>query len=199
MAGIKLNVPRIPDAKLFRSRGEWRRWLEKNHDKATEVWLVHYKKASGKSSVSHDSAVEEALCFGWIDGQLKSIDAEKYILRYCPRKPTSVWSEINKRKAEGMIALGKMTREGLEKIEEAKRSGSWDKAYTNLKRDKMPADLKDALSRSPDAWRNFRQFANTYRNMYVGWVTGAKTEPTRKRRIKDVVKRSALNKRPGIG
>jgi uncharacterized protein YdeI (YjbR/CyaY-like superfamily) len=184
--------------KYFQSSVEWRRWLENNHDKENDVWLVHYKKASGKSSISHDSAVEEALCFGWIDGKLKSIDNEKFILRYSPRKPRSVWSEINRKRAERLIALGKMTMAGLKKIEEAKKSGLWDKAYTNRIKERMPPDLNDALSRNRDAWRNFRQFANTYRNMYIGWVTGAKTEPTRKKRIKEVVKRSSLNKKPGL-
>src|SRR4030042_850328 len=93
-------------ARYFSSHMQWRRWLEINHDKENDVWLIHYKKASGKSSVSHDIAVEEALCFGWIDGKLKSIDNEKFILRYSPRKPTSVWSEINRKRAERLIALG---------------------------------------------------------------------------------------------
>lgn len=203
-AGRDLDLPEMnkiePEkARYFPAPEKWRRWLEKNHDKAKEVWLVHFKKASGRKSVSHDDAVGEALCFGWIDGQLKSIDSGKYILRYSPRKPASVWSEINKKKAERMIALGKMSAAGLKKIEDAKRSGQWDNAYTNLKREKMPPDLKSALSRDREAWTNFRRFANTYRNMYIGWVTGAKTEPTRKKRIEEVVRRSALNKKPGIG
>ena len=182
----------------FKDRTEWRRWLEQNSDHVQEVWLVHYKKHSDQISISHDKAVEEALCFGWIDGKLKSIDKEKYILRYSPRKANSVWSKINKDKAEILIAQGRMTHSGLAKIEDAKKSGIWDTAYTNKLKDKIPTDLEKALKMDSKAFTNFQKFANTYRNMYIGWVTGAKTDVTRKRRIIEVVKRAVLNKKPGI-
>ena len=181
----------------FKSRLKWRRWLEEHADSAKEVWLLHYKKKSGKVPVSLDSAVEEALCFGWIDGKLRGIDAESYALRYSPRKPDSVWSKINKARAESLINSGKMRPSGLARIEEAKKNGSWDNAYTNQLKDMVPLDLSDSLVTRPEAWENFQNFANSYQNMYISWVNGAKTEETRRKRIADVVERSALNKKPG--
>jgi len=182
----------------IKNRNEWRKWLETNSKNIKEVWLVHYKKPSNKKSISHIDAVEEALCYGWIDSKLKKIDEEKFILKYSPRKPKSVWSKINKEKSEELIASGKMTQAGLEKIEEAKKQGLWDIAYTNLVREKLPLDLKNSLIENKTAWNNFQNFANSYRNMYIGWVKGARTEETRKRRISEVVKRAAQNKKPGI-
>jgi len=185
-------------ALYFKNRNEWRKWLETNYKNINEVWLIHYKKPSNKTSINHMEAVEEALCFGWIDSKLKKIDDEKFILKYSPRKPKSVWSKINKEKAEELIASGKMTQAGLEKIEDAKKQGLWDTAYTNLVRERLPSDLKNSLMENKIAWNNFKNFANSYRNMYIGWVKGAKTKETRKKRIYEVVKRSSQNKKPGI-
>jgi len=182
----------------FKNRNEWRSWLEKNHNKSNEVWLIHYKKYSSKKSINHIDAVDEALCFGWIDSKLKKIDEERFILKYSPRKSKSVWSKINKEKAEELISSEKMTQAGLDKIEEAKRQGLWDTAYTNKLKERLPSDLKQALMKDDKAWYNFQHFANSYRNMYIGWVKGAKTEETRERRTREVVKRSLKNKKPGI-
>ena len=188
----------LTEAKLFKNRNEWREWLQENHDQEQGVWLLHYRKALGKVSLNHGDAVEEALCFGWIDSKLKKIDEERFVLKYSPRRSKSVWSKINKEKAEQMISLGKMTQAGLYKIEEAKRQGFWNSAYTNKVKEKMPSDLKNALMKNRIAWNNFQKFANSYRNMYIGWIKNAKTEKTRKRRIGEVVQRSLNNKKPGI-
>ncbi len=182
----------------FKDKKQWRSWLENNHKNFTEAWLIHYKKSSSKKSISHIDAVEEALCFGWIDSKLKKVDEEKFILKYSPRKPKSVWSKINKEKAVELIASGKMTKAGLEKIEEAKKQGLWDKTYTNLVGEKLPFDLKISLMKNKTVWNNFQNFANSYRNMYIYWVNDAKTKETRKRRINEVVKRVEQNKKPGI-
>ncbi|MFC1941009.1 YdeI family protein [Chloroflexota bacterium] len=188
----------IDKALLFSNSKQWRKWLEQNHDTIKDVWLIHYKKNSNKSSVSYQDALEEALCFGWIDSIMKSIDDEKFILKYSPRKTKSIWSKLNKEKAEKLIKAGKMTDAGLIKIEEAKNNGFWDNAYTNKDRDEIPEDLNNALLQNKDALENFHNFANSYWNMYIGWVNSAKTEQTRKRRIAEVVERSWLNKKPGI-
>jgi len=193
-----MEIIELSLAKLFKNRDEWRAWLEKNHSTEQEIWLIHYKKKSDKKSVNHFDAVEEALCFGWIDSKLKRIDEERFILRYTPRKGKSVWSKINRDAAEKMIMLGKMTGAGLKKINLAKKQGLWDSAYTNLKKDRLPSDLKKALLENKEAWNNFRNFANSYRNTYIGWVKSAKTDETRKKRIREVVKRSITNKKPGI-
>ncbi len=182
----------------FKNSQEWRRWLEENSDTAPEVWLEHHKKHSHKDTLSLSDAVTEALCFGWVDGKLKSIDGDRFILRYSPRRADSVWSRINKERAEKLIAQGRMTPGGLAIIEEAKKRGLWDAAYTDRTRDELPADLASALRDNLQAQNNFEKFANTYRNMYIRWVLSARTEATRQKRIAEVVKRSAANKKPGI-
>jgi len=188
----------LENALSFNNRNEWRTWLEKNHTTKKEVWLVHYKKRAKKGRLNHIDAVEEALCFGWIDSKLKKIDEDRFILKYSPRKSKSVWSKINKEKAEAMNISGKMTKAGLDKIEEAKKHGLWDTAYTNKVKERIPADLKQALLADGTAWDNFHGFANSYRNMYCGWVKAAKTKETRERRIAEVVRRSRQNKKPGV-
>jgi len=120
-----MTTNELTEAKLFKNRKEWREWLEKNHAIIEGLWLIHYKVKSKKVSVSHKDAVEEALCFGWIDSKLKSVDEDRYILRYSSRKGKSVWSKINKDAAEKMISEGKMTKAGIEKINNAKKHGLW--------------------------------------------------------------------------
>jgi uncharacterized protein YdeI (YjbR/CyaY-like superfamily) len=182
-------------ALYFRNRDEWRKWLEKNYDKEKSVWLIHYKKDSTNTGIKLDEAVEDAICFGWIDSKLKKVDDEKYILKYTPRNAKSVWSKINREKAEKMIKLGQMTNAGLLKIKESKKTGFWQKAYTDTKEVRLPADLKKALFENQKAWKNFQNFANTYKNMYVRWVINAKTENTKRKRIEQVVLQSQENKK----
>jgi uncharacterized protein YdeI (YjbR/CyaY-like superfamily) len=179
----------------FGSRDEWRSWLEKNFDKESSAWLRIYKKKSGRKGVTLEESVEEAMCFGWIDGKLRRLDGESFMLRFSPRKARSVWSKINRERAERLMGSGRMTAAGLAKIEEAKKSGFWDGAYTNKVRDDVPVDLKEALMRDKRAWENFENFANSYRNMYIGWVNNAKTAETRRKRVKKIVEQSLLNKK----
>ena len=182
----------------FKNRREWRSWLSKNHDKENELWLVHFKKNSGVDSVALADAVEEALCFGWIDGKLQSIDKDRYVVRYSPRRLKSVWSKINKDRAERLIKSGMMTPAGMVKIEEARKNGLWDAAYTNRRSDEMPADLEAAFKEDEEAWSNFHGFANSYLNTYIGWINDARAETTRKRLIARVVDRAKQNIKPGI-
>jgi uncharacterized protein YdeI (YjbR/CyaY-like superfamily) len=195
--GIKVNKD-TNKALFFRDRSEWRLWLEQNHAKEKQASLIHYRKESCKKGLSHIDAVEEALCFGWIDSILKRVDDERFILRYTPRKTNSIWSKANRDKAEQLIRDGKMTAAGIAKIEEAKKNGNWDNAYTSRIKDELPLGLKEALLQNKKAWWNFQKFAATYRNMYIGWVKDAKTEATRQKRIKEVVYRSERNIKPGI-
>jgi uncharacterized protein YdeI (YjbR/CyaY-like superfamily) len=177
----------------FKTSVEWRKWLQNNHDKATEAWLVIYKKRSSQTGLRYEEALEEALCFGWIDGKMKSIDKDTFILRYSPRNARSIWSQQNREKTEQLIASGKMTQAGLARVEEAKMNGTWEKAYTQKKKDEIPADLEAAQSQNQIALVNFNNFANSYRNMYILWVSSAKTKETRKKRISEVVERSESN------
>jgi uncharacterized protein YdeI (YjbR/CyaY-like superfamily) len=128
---------------------------------------------------------------------MRSVDKDRFVLRFSPLREKSVWSKINRDKAEELIKTGRMTEAGLQKIEEAKKNGSWENAYTNLVPDEMPEDLEKALEEDTTARTNFYAFANSYRNMYIGWVNGAKTEATRKKRINEVVRRSRMNQKPG--
>jgi uncharacterized protein YdeI (YjbR/CyaY-like superfamily) len=179
----------------FKTSAAWRKWLQNNHDKETEAWLVIYKKGNNRTGLRYEEALEEALCFGWIDGKMKSIDKDTFILRYSPRNARSIWSQQNREKTEQLMASGKMTPAGLARVEEAKMNGTWEKAYTQKKKDEIPADLEAALSQNQIALSNFSKFANSYRNMYILWVNSAKTEATRKKRISEVVERSKLNKK----
>jgi uncharacterized protein YdeI (YjbR/CyaY-like superfamily) len=180
------------------TRQDWRKWLEENHDKAKDVWFIHYKKHTGHPTVSYNDAVEEALCFGWIDAQMKSIDAEKFANRFAPRKAKSRWSQTNKNKAERLIEEGRMTPAGLAAIEQAKKSGAWDKAYvTNQSEEEVPPDFAEALAGNKAASDNFQRLRTSYRNAYIHWVADAKTAPTRQKRIAELVMRLALNKTLG--
>ncbi len=185
------------DASHFANRAEWRKWLEKNHDVEPELWLLIYKKGSGAVGIPYEHAVEEAICFGWIDGKLRRIDDMCHAIRLTPRRKGGIWSENNRNRAEDMIRRGKMTEHGLAQIEEAKKNGQWAAAYAPKTVPPIPGDLKSALRANAKASRNFDDFANSYKSAYIHWVLDAKKEETRVRRIKEVVARAAANKRPG--
>lgn len=180
------------------SRAAWRAWLEKNHGSKNEIWLILLKVHVKRRCVSYDEAVEEALCFGWIDGKMRRIDDEKHGIRFTPRKPGSAWSDLNKRRVSRLVKKGRMTRAGLAKVEEAKNRGTWERGSGKRETDEVPPDLGKALERNRKAARNFESFAPSYRRMYVAWVLDAKREDTRRRRIRIVVRRSAMNTKPGI-
>lgn len=176
------------DAPLFlEGRGEWRAWLEKNHAGEPEAWLVHLKKGAGASNLTYEEALEEAICFGWIDGKMKSVDERSYMIRYTPRRSGSRWSRANVNRAEEMMARGRMTAAGLRSIREAKDSGEWDDAYDMREELPLPPDLERALKRRKGALAAFRALAQSRRYGYIDWVTRAKREETRQRRIERVV------------
>ena len=181
-----------------KDRAQWRKWLSKHHSKFPGVWLVFYKKASRKPSVSYNEAVEEAICFGWIDTKVNRLDEERFKQKYTPRNPKSVWSLLNKKRALKMIREGRMTKAGMAKIRAAKKSGMWANAYTLKKKVDIPSDFKKALATNSLASKNFSDFAPGYKNHYIGWVVEAKSLKTRERRINKVVECIALNKKPGV-
>lgn len=181
----------------FTNRDEWRAWLEANHASAKEVWLVHYKKHTGKADLTYEDAVEEALCFGWIDGLLHRIDDEKYALRYSPRKKGSIWSELNKRRVRKLIKQGRMTEAGIAKIQEAKVNGEWRAARLRENETNLPDDLTQALKTNMPAWHNFERLAPSHKKQYIYWITSAKTDKTRQRRVQETVRLVAENKSLG--
>lgn len=180
-------------AVFFRDRMAWHRWLEENHDKATEVWILTFKTHTGKKCLRYPEALEEALCFGWIDSRLRRIDDERHLWRFAPRRPQSIWSLSNRTRAERLMKEGRMTPHGLKKIEAAKRSGKWDRALTPRRPPRMSKELREALRKNGKAWKNFQAFANSYKTNYIYWVSAARTEETRKKRIRVVVDRAEKN------
>jgi uncharacterized protein YdeI (YjbR/CyaY-like superfamily) len=180
-----------------KDRESWRAWLEKNHALEKEIWLVHYKKHVAKPGISYEDAVEEALCFGWIDGMLRRVDEEKHVLRYSPRRRGSIWSESNKKRAERMIEQGRMTEAGLAKVREAKDNGEWQKAALREDTANIPPDLEGALNGNSQARRYFEELAPSRKKQYIWWIASAKTDQTRQKRIRETVRLVEANKRPG--
>lgn len=172
-----------------KDRVEWRRWLAKNFSRSEEIWLVFYKKATGKQTVSYDHAVEEALCFGWVDGMKKKLDEERYAFRFTPRKPNSQWSKSNLQRAERLIAEGKMTPAGL------KVYNSGDRRETPRMPTELPSDLEQLFRKQRAAWTNYQQFPPGYRRVTAGWVASAKKEETRIKRLEKLMEYSARNQR----
>lgn len=173
-----------------RDRQRWRAWLEKNHARSPGVWLVFYKKSAGRPTVRYDEAVEEALCFGWIDSLMKPVDDQRYRQLFTPRKPKSRWSQPNKDRVARMIAAGQMTEVGMKKIRAAKRDGSWAhmQAPDSLV---VPPDLRRALSADKHAKENFERIPRGRRKQFLGWIHDAKRPETRQRRITQVVEVAA--------
>jgi uncharacterized protein YdeI (YjbR/CyaY-like superfamily) len=172
----------------FKDRQAWRAWLEKNHSTRKEAWVVFYKKHTGKKGATYLDVLEEALCFGWIDGPLKRIDDEKHAIKFTPRRKRSVWAESNIERAKRMISLGKMTPAGLEAFR-----GHESRAVPKII--PMPQDLEKALKKNRKAWDNFQKFAPSHRKHYHWWIISSKRLETRERRIKEVVKRASENRK----
>ena len=180
-----------------KDRNAWRKWLEKNHANSPGVWLIYYKKSSGKKRLEYSDAVEEALCLGWIDSTSRPIDDEKYMQRFTPRKSKSGWSALNKRRVQKMIEQNLMTKAGLEKIEEAKKNGAW-KHLDHIEALKLPDDFEKALSKNKKAKINFENFPQFTKKQFLYRINSAKRPETRKERIKLLVKMAAANKKPTI-
>jgi uncharacterized protein YdeI (YjbR/CyaY-like superfamily) len=186
-----------PEDLLFaQDRAAWRTWLAARHRTEPRVWLLLHKKGVQEPSVRYDEAVEEALCWGWIDGLTNAWDERSYVVRFTPRRPGSVWSESNVARVQRMIAEGRMTPAGLALVEEAKRRGTWEQA-TAARLDVLPPDLEAALAGVPAASDRWEQWPASPRRQYVSWVLDAKRPETRARRIADVVRRTAAGLRPG--
>ncbi len=188
----------ITEGLYISNRDDWRKWLRNNHDTENEVWLIYYKKHTGKPSIPYNDSVEEALCFGWIDSIIKRIDDERFARKFTPRKERSRWSEVNKKRGRRMIEAGKMTEAGLARIREAKRSGEWYKTAPRRKDLVVPPFVKGALSANKKALENFNSLAISYKRQYVGWIMSAKREKTRKRRLAEAIQHLEKNKKLGM-
>lgn len=183
--------------KLFKERNEWRAWLEKNHANESEIWLVFYKVKTKKKSIKYEEAVEEALCFGWIDSTVRRIDDEKHMQKYTPRKLKSNWSATNKAKIEKLLKAGVMAQAGLEAIEIAKNNGSWNRLDSVDIRLETPKALKDALEKNKTAKKCYENLSPSRKKQFLWWIKSAKRDETIERRVKETLRLLIENKRPG--
>jgi uncharacterized protein YdeI (YjbR/CyaY-like superfamily) len=169
-------------------RDEWRAWLEAHHASEPEIWLVYYRKESGKPRIPYNDAVEEALCFGWIDSTYKDIGGGTFAQRFSPRKPRSPFSAMNKERARRLIEQGKMAQAGLDKLGDA-LAGDFE----------IPADILEALQADEQVWENFQHFPESYKRIRIGWIDGARHRPEEfEKRLRYFIKMTAKNKRYGM-
>jgi uncharacterized protein YdeI (YjbR/CyaY-like superfamily) len=177
-----------------KTRKAWRAWLEAHHVDEAGVWLITYKKATGKPRIEYDEAVEEALCFGWIDSKPNKLDDERSMLWFAPRKAGTGWSRPNKERVERLIAAGLMQEAGLAKVQAAIDDGSWSAldAVENLE---IPDDLKRALNGYSAAAANFAAFPRSVKRGILEWVQNAKKPETRANRIAETAKLAQANER----
>ena len=175
-----------------KSRKAWRDWLEKNHASSTGVWLVYARKHSRLPSLTYNDAVEEALCFGWIDSKINPIDDAFYMQMFTPRKLKSAWSALNRARVERLLAAGLMTAAGLSVVNAAKKSGAWD-ATKHVEELTIPPDLEKAIKANPDASRNWVSYTASRRKGVLYRLAGAKRPDTRARYLQDIVENMARN------
>ena len=180
------------------TRKEWRNWLRKNYNRRKEVWLIYYKKHTCKPRIPYDDAVEEALCYGWIDGKVKRIDDQKYMQLFTPRNAKSIWSEHNKKRAEKLIEKGLMKDSGLAAINEAKRNGMWDQSSPIYDERNIPEELKAALKKNISAKNFYDSLAPTYKKQFHWWIVSAKRKETKEKRIIETIKLLKANKKLGM-
>jgi uncharacterized protein YdeI (YjbR/CyaY-like superfamily) len=182
-----------------RTRDQWRTWLEKNCDAETEVWLVFDRKCTGKACIGYDEAVEEALCFGWIDGILQKMDDERYGRRFTPRRVSSKWSALNKRRAARMIQEGRMTEAGRAKLHYLGVEDDYGRRpHRGQEELAIPPCLRQALLGNPAASDNFSNLAPSYRRNYIRWISAAKTDATRDRRLAEAIRLLAEDRKLGL-
>jgi uncharacterized protein YdeI (YjbR/CyaY-like superfamily) len=175
-----------------KTRQQWRKWLEQNHEKEKKVWLIIYHKGSDTKSIYYADAVEEALCFGWIDSAPRKRDSESFFLSFSPRKPKSVWSKLNKERAARLISEGMMTPAGMQKIILAKKTGAWN-VLNKIDKMIIPGDLEKALSRNKEAMKNFSAFPPSAKKIILSWIDNARRTETRMNRIKETIRLAAMN------
>ncbi len=180
-----------------RSREAWRIWLEQHHEQESEVWLVFYKRHTGKPTLTYNDAVEEAVCFGWIDGVLRRIDDERYMHRFSPRKPASKWSATNRKRAARMQEARRMTPAGRKAIAEAKRRGTWQTGAPEVDVG-MPAALAAKLRTNAKAAAYFESLSPANQQQFTGWINLAKREATRRRRVEEAIELLARGEKLGM-
>jgi uncharacterized protein YdeI (YjbR/CyaY-like superfamily) len=194
----------MPIQKTFKAtdRNAWRTWLTSNHASETEVWLVFQKKHTGESSMPYEDSVEEALCFGWIDSIIKRIDENTYARKFTPRTDTANWSELNKRRVAKCIQEGRMTEIGLAKVTYSNPGtykGSANPARKSPRKPSpLPAFMAKTLRANEKAWKSFSAMPPSHQRNYIMWITMAKRDETRERRLKEAIRMLNQNKPLGL-
>lgn len=178
-----------------KNRNEWRSWLRKKHKKELEVVLIFYKRHTGKPSITYQEALEEAICFGWIDGLKRRLDEERYTYRFTPRKKNSKWSEFNISLAKELIKKKKMSVSGLNAF---KNKTTYSKEILKVRNAKtlyIPLEIKKAFKKNKIVWQNFNNLAPSYKKQFVWWIRAAKREETKNKRIKESIRLLKQNKK----
>ncbi len=183
IAKVKSELPIV----LFKLSKDWAAWLDKNQTDAPGLWLRLAKKASGIQSITYAEALDVALCYGWIDGHKKAYDADSWLQKFTPRRPKSIWSQVNTAKAEKLITNGQMKPAGLKAIEQAKQDGRWAAAYASQSKAEMPEDLQAELDKRPKAAAFFAALNSTNRYAILFRLYTAKKAETRAKRLAQFV------------
>ena len=179
-------------------RAAWHAWLEEHSATEQEVWLIYYKKGSGKPRISYEDAVEEALCFGWIDSLVQRLDEEKYAQKFTPRKRTSKWSELNKRRVVKLIKEGRMTEAGMAKIDFDINEVDISESAHKKPEPELSPSIQKMLMEDEIGWQNFIKLAPSHRRNYIGWIMDAKKEETQMRRAREALELLRQNKKLGM-
>ena len=181
---------------FFKGPADYRKWLEKNHTSAKELWIGFYRKATGKPSLTWEQTVAESLCFGWIDGIRKSIDAESFKQRVTPRRPTSIWSQVNIRKIGELTVAGRMTDAGRAVFEKRDRTKAY--SFENRSIAELGPDAVKKFRANRKAWSFWESQPAGYKRLASWYVISAKQDATRQRRLEEVIADSAAGRRIGL-
>lgn len=177
------------------SSNAWRQWLEEHHRSKSSIWLIYYKASADKPTLTWSQAVDEALCFGWIDSTKKTLDEERYMQYFCKRKPQSNWSKVNKEKVTNLISQNLMTEAGYESIRIAKENESWT-YLDGVEALVLPDDLKEALFNHAGAMDYYQSLSNSVKKLLLYWVHSAKRDQTRQKRILEVAENASQSLKP---
>jgi len=177
------------------TRARWRAWLAQNHASVAEIWLVFYKPHTGKKTLTYHDALDEALCYGWIDSKIRRLDEDRYAMRFVPRKADSRWSDVNRKRYAELAARGLLATPGIERAPtSANRYPPHKKHYT----DAPPAYIERAFKANARAWAFFESLAPSYRRYYIGWIDSAKREDTKQKRIREAVRTLEAGRKLGM-
>ena len=176
-----------------RTLEQWRSWLAAHHDSESEVWLVFHKRHTGRASIAYEDALDEALCFGWVDSLIKRLDDARYARKFTPRTPHSKWSTVNRKRYAQLQASGRLMPAGLNR---APTDRGYDAPRPSAS--KVPQYIQEALRKRPRAWSYFESLAPSYRRMYIGWIDSAKQQETKMRRLEEAIRLLAAGKKLGL-